>query len=86
MSYPDLGCFAECLTCELCTKDWGTLPNLFPDNYDWNEGMWNDWDDWAPDPEDGGILDDFPTGIPIPGGGEAKPTWNPWGFELEWKF
>ncbi len=31
MSYPDLGCFSDCLVCELC----GGLPPLpgLPDNY-----------------------------------------------------
>jgi hypothetical protein len=34
VSYPDLGCFAECLQCEICESELGLpgdTPDLFPD-------------------------------------------------------
>lgn len=61
MSY-DLGCFAECLECELC-DDWNAepgapLPGVPPDFYDHDhdgDGV-PDWidPDWGPDPDDDG--------------------------------
>lgn len=80
MSYPDLGCFAECLRCELCDQNWLNGDDIdldLPDDYD--DG-WNDdfgLGDWEPDPDEGGFWDDFDIpGAPLPGGGEATPDWN----------
>lgn len=69
MSYPDLGCFAECLACELCDDsasdddapggdDGGFDPFDFGDMYEGDgdgDGV-PDWadPDWGPEPSDGG--------------------------------
>ena len=81
MSYPDLGCFAECLECELCDDapeddldldfDWDDYDRVFGDD----DG--GDWDDWAPDDgddDDGGWFDDwdyYPYAYPSGGGWRA---------------
>ena len=71
MSYPDLGCFAECLNCELCEDleppadellpDWDLFDELYPDD----GGPFGDEDFWAPPggPSAGGFLD----GLQLPG-------------------
>lgn len=79
MSYPDLGCFAECLKCELCDDapedeldlnlDWDDYDRLFGDDLG--------WDDWVPpEPDEGGnwwddwdLPDLYPTFEPTDGGG-----------------
>lgn len=93
MSYPDLGCFAECLTCEICNGNWGDDKEIdldLPDDYDggWDDGGPFDFDDWAPEPDEGGLFDDFDVpGVPLPGGGEGTPTWNDGpGIDLTWPF
>lgn len=52
MSYPDLGCFAECLVCELCdgVDGPGIVPPAIPD--DFYDRMLPDWadPDWGPPP------------------------------------
>ena len=61
MSYPDLGCFAECLTCELCETGLGP-PSWDPDAFDvdlFPDSVPDDSDpfdlgDWAPPDEDKG--------------------------------
>lgn len=63
MSYPDLGCFAECLTCELCKEGLGLppyQPDLFPDSLP-EDGDPLDLDGWEPPPDDDdkGLLDDL---------------------------
>jgi hypothetical protein len=70
VSYPDLGCFAECLTCELCedlapsapepdlTPGWDALDDLYPED----GGPSGDGGRWAP-PESGSggsFLDSLP--------------------------
>ncbi len=91
MSYPDLGCYAECLECELC--DDNPFENddddidLFDFDDDFDPGNpWDDPDFWDPDPfggeDDGGLFDDFPTGIPL-GDTEISPTWDD-GPGFEW--
>ena len=89
MSYPDLGCFAECLECELCEQglDGGEDPDLFPDDLpdtdpfgldDWNppeepQGPDEWWNDW-----------NVPTGGPSVGGGmEINPTYENGAFGIE---
>lgn len=86
MSYPDLGCFAECLECELCDDDDTISPD---DDSDFDPFDFGDefepgdpWDDpgfWDPDDfgdyDDGGLFDDFPTGIPV-GDTELSPSWD----------
>lgn len=59
MSYPDLGCFAECLECEICGDTWmppspdgEAAPDLDLGDFDLPDGYFDP--DWAPDP-----LDDF---------------------------
>lgn len=93
MSYPDLGCFAECLTCELCDESASDEEIDLFDFGDMYEGDADgdgtpDWadPDWGPEPlEDSGAFDDFPTGIPL-GEGELRPTWDPYGVEFDWEF
>ncbi|MEM6448145.1 MAG: hypothetical protein AAF704_16505 [Cyanobacteria bacterium P01_D01_bin.123] len=92
MSYPDLGCFAECLDCELCDDDWSSID--FPDKYsvpsdffnDLNGGVGDDF--WAPTPEvdEGGVFDDVEIpSVDLPGGGQATPDWHDGpGIQLEW--
>lgn len=86
MSYPDLGCFAECLTCELCGP--GLPPNqelnlgLPPDYYD---PSWAD-DGWFDPPDEDGPFDDLPPGIPLGDDLWITPTWDPLGFELHGRF
>ena len=66
MSYPDLGCFAECLTCELCETGLGP-PSWDPDAFDvdlFPDSVPDDSDpfdlgDWAPPPEDDGPYDEW---------------------------
>jgi hypothetical protein len=90
MSYPDLGCFAECLTCEICDPNWLGAPPLdltLPDNYDPWSG--DPFAGWEPEPdEEGGLWDDFETpGVDLPGGGRATPDWdNGPGIDLTWPF
>lgn len=89
MSYPDLGCYAECLTCEMCVPP---VPpgevDLFPDD------LWGDdpaYDDYQPPPEPETGPDewwkdyDLPSG-PGVGGVDIYPTWNPWGVTVGGKF
>jgi len=82
MSYPDLGCFAECLTCELC----GDLPREFdpfslPSDF-LDDGVPN-WADpnWGPPPDDDGGLFDFDLPEPI-----GYPTFDPMGVEIRGEF
>jgi hypothetical protein len=57
MSYPDLGCYAECLECELCDSGLNGLDlDLDLDDYDFGDGLFDDMD--FPD-DDGGWFDDF---------------------------
>lgn len=93
MSYPDLGCFAECLECEICDEplDLGDDdPDIDYDEGDSDGDGVPDWadPDWGPDPDgdSGDMWDDFPDGIPLGDDWTVTPTWNPWGFELEWEF
>jgi hypothetical protein len=94
VSYPDLGCFAECLACELCEElppsapepdlmpDWGAFDDLHPeDGGPFGDGL------WAPEPERGGSLLDsyslpghdlFGSGLDLAPGVGADPR-----FELE---
>ena len=81
MSYPDLGCYAECLTCELCGEgfDGGQNPDLMPGDLpdadpfglgDWAppeqpEGPDKWWSNW-----------NLPTGGPSVGGVEFRPTYS----------
>lgn len=87
MPYPDLGCFAECLDCELCDEPLEDDElDLFDlgEIYGGDDGIpnWSD-PDWGPEPaEDGGLFDDFPTGIPLGEGWELRPTWDPYGLEF----
>lgn len=95
MSYPDLGCFAECLTCELCDDtdpfDDDFDPFDFGNIYDGDadgDGT-PDWadPDWGPEPsEPSGLFDDVPTGIPLGDDVEMRPTWDPYGVEFRWEF
>ena len=76
MSYPDLGCFAECLTCELCETGLGP-PSWDPDGSDLFPSELPDSDpydlgDWAPE-EDSPWWEDF--GV----SGDGPPFWGaPW--------
>ena len=88
MSYPDLGCYAECLTCEICDSNWllgdDDLDLTVPDDFDFGDDI---FDGWEPDPgEEGGLFDDFEVpGVDLPGGGQATPDWNDGpGIQLEW--
>lgn len=90
MSYPDLGCFAECLECELCPKERPPEPPDLglPDDYhdpSWGDDPFDGWDE-PPEDDGGGAFDDFEVpGLDLPGGGRATPTWNDGpGFQLEW--
>jgi hypothetical protein len=96
MSYPSFGCFAECLTCELCEGSWPSgsdddfdpfaLGNPYDGDAD-GDGV-PDWadPDWGPEPfDESDPFDDVPTGIPF-FGGEMRPTWDPYGVEFEWEF
>lgn len=96
MSYPDLGCFAECLTCELC-DDPGALDDDDLDLFDFGNIYDGDADgdgvpdwadpDWGPEPaEQGGMFDDLPTGIPLGEDWEMRPTWDPYGVEFYREF
>jgi hypothetical protein len=72
VSYPDLGCFAECLTCELCDSpgDIGLeppVPDLTPD-FDAFDSDYPGEDpfglgSWSPPPDAPGLLD----GVELPG-------------------
>jgi hypothetical protein len=89
MSYPDLGCFAECLSCELCGGD--KPINLFPSWDDMDEIFGPDWadPDWGPEPAENDFDLDVPTGIEGDWGDihwEISPTWDPWGFEIKGTF
>lgn len=48
MSYPDLGCFSECLECELCDDGFDLLDLDIP--YDFFDDGIPDWADpnWGP--------------------------------------
>ena len=80
MSYPDLGCYGECLTCELC----GDLPRDFDMPPDFlGDGVPN-WADpsWGPPPsgDDSGPFDfDLPGII-------GYPTFDPMGVEIRGEF
>lgn len=81
MSYPDLGCFAECLECDLCEDDKDDI-DLFdiPDDF-FDDGT-PDWldPDWGPPPDpDDGL--DFDFDLP-----PVRPTWDPWGLEWTGEF
>ncbi|HHI93809.1 MAG TPA: hypothetical protein ENK04_09930 [Gammaproteobacteria bacterium] len=92
MSYPNLGCFSECLECEVCDDDWLKDDDIdldVPDDFDdWDDdgGLPDDFWDPAPDDADGGLFDDFEVpGVDLPGGGRATPDWNDGpGVKLEW--
>ena len=81
MSYPDFGCYAECLTCELCD---GELPpgldlDFDMDDYDRVFGDGDlDLDDWAPPGEDegGNIFDDLELPDLYPWGGPVGDGWG----------
>lgn len=83
----DLGCFAECLRCELCPKPGDDELDLsLPDDYDDFDDPIQP-DDWTPPEEES----DDPwegwetPGVDLPGGGRATPDWNDGpGIELEW--
>jgi hypothetical protein len=64
MSYPDLGCFAECLTCEICEEGLGLPeppPDLFPDEWPGDSDPFG-LGDWEPPAEDDSGFDfDLPT-------------------------
>ncbi len=90
MSYPDLGCFAECLTCEICNPFWlgaGPMDLGLRDDYDpWSNDL---FEGWEPAPEDDGdIWGDFELpGLDLPGGGRATPSWdNGPGVNFTWPF
>ncbi|MCX4240481.1 hypothetical protein [Paraliomyxa miuraensis] len=92
MSYPDLGCFSECLQCELCQQlldeDDDLDLDLRNDYLDDSHGTppWAD-PDWGPEPpEHEGGLDELPTGIPLGQGWELRPTWDPYGLEFYGEF
>jgi hypothetical protein len=91
MSYPDLGCFAECLECELCENPSSTDDDSDFDPFDFGDLFepgepWDDPGFWDPDDsgdyDDGGLFDDFPTGVPI-GDTELSPSWSD-GPGLNW--
>jgi len=87
MSYPDLGCFAECLTCELCetglgppswdpdSQDIDLFPDELPDTDPYDlEGDWAPKEDDGPyDPwwEDFGVDEDGPPYWAAPWFGDA---------------
>ncbi|MCU1432241.1 MAG: hypothetical protein JWP95_1346 [Actinotalea sp.] len=89
MSYPDLGCFAECLTCELCENPPPGLGgdgfdvDLFPDDLLPEDPAWDDFDPPPDSGEGGNWWDDYnlPEG-PGVGGVDITPTWDPWGIEV----
>ncbi len=71
MSLLDLGCFSECLCCELCGKPCPPKPDRdLPDDWDDDWEPDDDWDDFDGDPsdDDGDLWDDFEP-PPITGGG-----------------
>ena len=92
MSYPDLGCFAECLTCEICNPEWldSVLNPGDPDQYD--DLDIDPFEGWEPDPggkeEGGGLFDDIDIpSVDLPGGGSATPAWDDGpGIDFEWPF
>lgn len=92
MSYPDLGCYAECLTCELCAEqpEPPEPPDLFPDNLLDDGDGFLDLDLTPPEPDTGPDewWDDWnlPSGGADVGGIEITPTWDPWGIEIKGTF
>jgi hypothetical protein len=68
MSYPDLGCYAECLTCEVCEEGLDPPdepPDLFPDEWPDDADPF-DLGDWAPsDPPDKPFDFDLPDIMPM---------------------
>lgn len=89
MSYPDLGCFAECLECELCDDSWLNGDDELDLDLDLDFDDWTDdpgWWDPAPEGDEDGLFDDFEIpGVDLPGGGRATPSWNNGpGIQLEW--
>lgn len=88
MSYPDFGCFAECLTCELCDPvPPGEDIDLFPDDLLPEDPAWDDFDPPDDGGEEGNWWDDYdlPEG-PGFGGLDVTPTWDPWGINVGGKF
>jgi hypothetical protein len=65
VSYPDLGCFAECLTCEVCEDGLGLNPppDLFPDEWPDSDSDPYGLLDWEPPADDDkpGLDFDLPT-------------------------
>jgi hypothetical protein len=83
MSYPDLGCFAECLTCELCKEGLGPPSwapdlfgnDLFPDSAPGDPDPYG-LGDWAP-PEERGP--DYPWWQDFGSGGDLPDYYAyPW--------
>lgn len=91
MSYPDLGCFAECLECEICFMPLlGAEPDLSFDQDDYDQAFGDDGpdlDDWAPPADDdkGSPFDNIPTGIPLGDDLILSPSWPP-GVQIKGKF
>lgn len=91
MSYPDLGCFAECLTCELCETDddpddSDEIDLDLPDDY--YDPEWDNDSDWytdGPEPYEP-ELPDFPTGVPLGDSVEVSPTFDPPGIQVTGEF
>lgn len=89
MSYPDLGCYAECLTCELCDPSPPPgEPDLFPDDLLGEDPGFDDFE--PPEPADEGPNEwwkdlNLPDGPGI-GGVDITPTWNPIGIEVGGSF
>ncbi|TAH35249.1 MAG: hypothetical protein EYC70_13515 [Planctomycetota bacterium] len=89
MSYLDLGCFAECLSCELCDEGLpeDDLDLDVPDDFYDSDGLGDDWFTDPPDPaEDGDPFEDFPEGVPLGEDIWMTPTWDPWGIEIHGRF
>lgn len=66
MSYPDLGCFGECLVCELCTEGGRGLDSRLPPDW-WDSRDPLDMGGWSPpapqepfDPPSTGVEFDWP--------------------------
>lgn len=90
MSYPDFGCFAECLVCELCDgldddDDEGIDLGLGDDFDGDDDGL--GLDDWAPPEEPPGPFDDFEIPSLDLGPGSLSPDWNGGpGAKWTWEF
>lgn len=88
MSYPNLGCFSECLTCELCENGFpppDSEPKLFPDYEDYDR-LFGDDDLWGPSFEPGDDSFEWPSlGIDL-GDYHISPSFDPWGLKVSGKF